>query len=224
MFDYLPGTGAGATPGYSPVMSFPPGTPILLRELWDGRVWSVRPLTVVKDEPDERMLFFPNVLDMKAPASLRTGEFLRLPSEPWELRDQRWEGYRILSFAWPDVAHAVLAFWEDATDRFTGWYVNMEAPLRRTPFGFDTTEEFLDIVVSADLETWSWKDEDELAEAVELGLITQERAAAIREEGERALERLAKRERPFDEDWRDWRPDPAWPVPRVPEDPEVLSA
>ena len=201
---------------------FRPGDAVVLRELWDRRVWSVRPLTVVKDEPDELMLYFWPTLRMKAPASARTGEFLRLPTEPWELTDQLWEGYRILSFAWPGVAHAVLGFWEDASDTFTGWYVNMEQPLRRTPFGFDTSEDFLDIVITADLETWTWKDEDELAEAVQLGLVTSDRASELRAEGERALERLRRRERPFDDDWSGWRPDPSWRPPAIPDDPALL--
>src|SRR5436305_5710 len=144
---------------------------------------------------------------MKAAASLRTGEYLRMPTGPWKLRDQRWDRYRVLSFAWPDVSHAVLGFWEDATDRFVGWYVNLQAPLRRTVFGFDTVDHFLDVVISPDLETWAWKDEDELAEAERLGLISPGDVVSIRAEGERALERLERRGAPFDRDWSAWRPD-----------------
>jgi predicted RNA-binding protein associated with RNAse of E/G family len=199
-----------------------PGDAVVLRELWDGKVWSVRPLTVVKDDPDEVMLYFWPDLHMKAPVSTHTGEFLRLPTEPWKLRDQHWRGARTLSFAWPGIAHAVLGFWDDATDRFTGWYVNMETPLRRRSFGFDSTEDFLDIVISPDLEAWSWKDEDELEEAVRRGLVTEERGQELRAEGERALERLRRRDRPFDRDWSDWRPDPTWSRPTIPDDPEVL--
>ena len=117
-------------------MRFEAGDGIVLREIWDGNVFAARPVTVVKDEPDETSVYVWPGLAMKAAASLRTGEYLRMPTELWELRDQRWDRYRVLSFAWPDVSHAVLGFWEDATDRFVGWYVNLQAPLRRTVFGF----------------------------------------------------------------------------------------
>jgi hypothetical protein len=52
-----------------------------------------------------------------------------------------------------------------------------------------------------------WKDEDEPAEAVEIGLITAEQAAEFRAEGERALEWLLSRRPPYDRDWLSWRPD-----------------
>jgi hypothetical protein len=55
------------------------------------------------------------------------------------------------------------------------------------------------------------KDEDELAEQVELGCFTAEEAAAARAEGERVLA-----EWPFPTGWEDWRPDPSWPVPELP--------
>jgi predicted RNA-binding protein associated with RNAse of E/G family len=202
---------------------FRQGDPIVLRDLWDGRVWSARPMTVVKDEPGETVLFVWSPLVMMAAASERTGEFLRLPSEPWELREQRWDRYRVLSFAWPDVAHAVLGFWEHVADRFAGWYVNLQTPLQRTAFGFDTTDHFLDLVISPDLETWAWKDEDELAEAERIGLISPGDVVSIRAEGERALERLEQRRPPFDRDWSAWRPDPSWIEPKVPDDPRILE-
>jgi predicted RNA-binding protein associated with RNAse of E/G family len=202
---------------------FDPGDPIVLRDLWDGRVWSARPMTMVKDEPDETVLFVWSPLVMVAAASERTGEFLRVPSETWELREQRWDRYRALSFAWPETAHAVLGFWEHPTDRFAGWYVNVQTPLQRTPFGFDTTDHFLDIVISSDLETWAWKDEDELAEAERIGLISPGDVVSIRAEGERALERLEQHRAPFDRYWSEWRPDPSWIEPKVPDDPRILE-
>ena len=204
-------------------MRFEAGDGIVLREIWDGNVFAARPVTVVKDEPDETSVYVWPRLAMKAAASLRTGEYLRMPTGPWKLRDQRWDRYRVLSFAWPDVSHAVLGFWEDATDRFVGWYVNLQAPLRRTVFGFDTVDHFLDVVISPDLETWAWKDEDELAEAERLGLISPGDVVSIRAEGERALERLERRGAPFDRDWSAWRPDPNWVRPELPDDARILE-
>jgi uncharacterized protein len=64
--------------------------------------------------------------------------------------------------------------------------------------------------------TWHWKDEDHLAEAVEVGLFTFEQARAIRAEGERVIERVEAWTAPFDDGWESWRPDPEWPLPAIP--------
>jgi len=61
--------------------------------------------------------------------------------------------------------------------------------------------------------SWRWKDEDELAVAVEVGFFTAEQAASFRAEGERVIA-----EWPFATGWEDWQPDPSWPVPSLPAD------
>ena len=92
--------------------------------------------------------------------------------------------------------------------QFEHWYVNFEQPLRRTPIGYDTFDHKLDLIVMPD-GTYRWKDEDELEQAAALGIVD---AAAVRAEAERVLE-----EWPFPTGWEDWRPDPAWPIPQLPE-------
>ena len=74
----------------------------------------------------------------------------------------------------------------------------------------------LDIVVSPDRSEWRWEDEDEVLKAVELGLMSPERAGELRAEGERALEKLLAHKPPFERDWDAWRPDEAWPTPKLP--------
>ena len=56
-------------------------------------------------------------------------------------------------------------------------------------------DQLLDVVIDPDL-SWRWKDEDELREAVELGLMSEGRADAVRREAERAIERLEARQCP----------------------------
>ena len=70
-------------------------------------------------------------------------------------------------------------------------------------------------MVSRDLR-WRWKDEDELAGAVRLGIYSREQAAAIRAEGERVIEAIEDRRPPFDGRWEGWRPDPACGIPTAP--------
>ena len=80
----------------------------------------------------------------------------------------------------------------------------------------DTTDQALDLLVFPG-GGWRWKDEDELEEAVELGIWTPEEAADIRAEGERALA-----EAPWPTGWEDWRPPADWgPLP-LPEDWHVV--
>ncbi|MEW6059370.1 MAG: DUF402 domain-containing protein [Actinomycetota bacterium] len=194
-----------------------PGETVALREIWHGRIWSARPAIMVQDTEPERRFFVRAGMSWMCPRR-PDGTWLRLPeSNPdreWTLAPRDWDT-NALSFAWPDVAHAVIVFWTaDWTPR--GWYVNLQEPLRPSPTGFDYMDHALDIVVTPDVSGWSWKDEDELAEAVATGVYSGADARRFREEGERAIERLVERRTPFDRDWTTWRPDPSWPVPELP--------
>ena len=77
-------------------------------------------------------------------------------------------------------------------------------------------DQLLDVVIDPDL-SWRWKDEDELREAIELGLMSQGGAEAVRREAERAIERLEARQPPFCDGWETWQPDPTWPLPTLPD-------
>ena len=70
---------------------------------------------------------------------------------------------------------------------------------------------------------WTWKDQDELAEAVRRGIWSGEQAASFRLEGEVAVHRVIGGNPPFDRDWPIWRPDPRWPVPTMPEGWDVVT-
>ncbi|MGH2499154.1 MAG: hypothetical protein ACRDF0_03565 [Candidatus Limnocylindria bacterium] len=90
-------------------------------------------------------------------------------------------------------------------------------PWRRTPIGFGSLDLVLDAVVAPDRSSWYWKDEDELAWAVEQGRYTVDEVAAMRTEGERAVSRILAGSAPFDGSWESWRPDPAWHVSVLPD-------
>jgi len=193
--------------------SFRPGEPVVLRELWRGRIWAARALTVVRDEEDGRMFHLPP--GAPAFAAAREGRLLREPAEDWELVERPWDHGPVLSFAWPDVAHAVLRLTRRGAAPWC-WYVQLEDPLRRTTVGFDTVDHLLDAIVELD-GTWRWKDEEALEAAVARGDFTPGQAAGFRAEGERGVARILDREPPFDRDWWSWRPDPAWPAPELPD-------
>jgi hypothetical protein len=186
-----------------------PGEAVVVREVWHDRVFAARPALVVQDQPEQTMLLVPGGVACGVPIGEDAAE-LRLPDRPWTLEIRERGPNPILSFAWPDTPYAVLRW---TTEEGTPvWYVNLQDPLRRTAFGFDTVDHALDVVVGLD-GTWAWKDEDELADAVEHGLFTTDAAETFHADGERAVARILDREPPFDHDWRSWRADPAWPMP-----------
>lgn len=129
---------------------------------------------------------------------------------PWEPLDSSWWGDGVLIIGRRGRAHAIWLFRSD--DDFAGWYVNLEDPWRPWRLGFDTEDHTLDLWIDAD-GSWRWKDEDELAVALDVGFYTAEEAQAFRAEGEAVLA-----EWPFPTGWEEWRPDPAWPLPALPPD------
>ena len=197
------------------------GDPILFRWLPQGRVSRIWPMTVVEDSPELVALFIragtPTKVRVRpdgAPLDHSVPYAERFHS-PWRLGDGHWHGNDMLMLTRPDAAHAFWAFY--ATGGELAWYVNLQAPLRRTGIGFDSEDHVLDITVGPDL-SWSWKDEDELEEAIRVGRFTAEQAGEIRREGERAVAAIEARAWPLDAGWEAWRPDPAWPAPTLPAD------
>jgi hypothetical protein len=203
------------------------GEPVLLRYVHDRRVSRIVPATVVLDAPSGTGLYLRAGTPTRVRASLdgvpidRSLPYADRFGGAWALGDDRWSGNHTLVLAPARAAHAFFAFWSDDWD-FHGWYVNLQEPLRRSQFGFDTADNVLDLVVAADLSSWRWKDEDELREAVRLGRFSEAEAEELYREGERAIARVEGREWPFDREWASWRPDPAWPVPAL--DPAAETA
>jgi hypothetical protein len=191
---------------------FAAGTPVALREVWHGSVWTARPAVVVEDGPEQVVLYIPAGTRWFAP--VRDGRRLKLQRPDYELAELRNDLRPVLSFAWPDTYAAVLLpFRPDWSP--VHWYVNLEDPLRRSEIGFDTLDHKLDVILELD-GSWRWKDEDEFAEAIGLGLIDAAEEPVLRAAAGDAMRRITGREPPFDRDWTTWRPDPSWPVPELP--------
>jgi hypothetical protein len=100
----------------------------------------------------------------------------------------------------------------DAAHALSGWYVNLEEPQVLGDRTITTSDHVLDIWVPAETGEPEWKDEHELAAAVEQGVVTADQAAAIRAEGERVWA-----ERPWPTRWDDWLPPPEWTRPELPD-------
>jgi hypothetical protein len=128
------------------------------------------------------------------------------------LIDGIWTWSNRLLICPPDRAYCVHVIWSDPDWEFQGWYVNLQSPLERFDAGIESEDLFLDIVVNPD-RSWRWKDEDELAEAVLIGRLSEEQASDIRGEGERVALMIDAGAWPFTSEVAMWRPDPEWPIP-----------
>jgi predicted RNA-binding protein associated with RNAse of E/G family len=130
-----------------------------------------------------------------------------------------WQWNRVVWMMPWSEAHSIGHFWNAATGEFRGWYINLQSPLQRSAYGFDSLDHVLDVVVEPGGD-WHWKDEDELVQAVELGIFSTAEAAAIRAEGERVIANLPAR---LPTGWETWQPDPTWPALTLPPDIEPTT-
>lgn len=130
------------------------------------------------------------------------------------LVSQTWTGKNVLIMTPMGGHYAIHARWRSDWT-FMGWYVNLQKPTVVRPDRWITEDQFLDIVVHTD-RSWSWKDEDELTEAVRIGRLSSAEAASIRTIGESLIPRIEGADWPFRSDIVTWRPDPTWPVPVIP--------
>ena len=195
----------------SPSLSAP--RTVVWRHFYKGRLrWAIPNLLV--EETSERVvtLLVPGTVS-KAPTSYGKIGYVQQLLEGCEVGDFVWHTRRSLMIAPLDAAHTLSLHWDHASGTFLGWYVNLQEPPRPTPIGFDTLDQMLDIWIEPD-GTWRWKDWDELVEAEQVGIFTHAEAEAIRAEGRRVIDSLDSL---LPTGWETWRPDPAWPLPALPD-------
>lgn len=93
----------------------------------------------------------------------------------------------IVWFTFPDAWHDVGRF-HRSDGTFTGWYANVLTPVEGIAGReWRTTDLFLDVWLPADAGTARILDEDELAEAVVRGWVTEDTARIARLEAERLV-------------------------------------
>ena len=129
--------------------------------------------------------------------------------------DTDWEQTHVLRFERAGARHSIEIYWDTDWSQL-GWYVNLQTPVVFNGSCVDTTDQALDVTVKPD-GAWAWKDEDELQEAVELGIWTPDEAVEIRAEGERVIAAT-----PWPTGWESWRPPPEWGPLGLPRDWHVV--
>jgi hypothetical protein len=170
---------------------FKPGQTVLIREIWQRKVWTARPMILIQDIVELIALYwFPGTLWKRA-RNKQGGNVSVIDCKQgnWELHDVILEGGGTLRLSIPGAFYSVLLL-RNTDGTINRWYINLENPLTRTNGGYDYLDKFLDIIVEPDLKTWHWKDEDEFHEAQDLGLISPQEAKMFRDEGLKALKLL----------------------------------
>ena len=193
------------------------GDVIVFRGVGQKGIWYALPVFVVQDMPNLIALYWPAGTQGKwrmKPSGAKVTPYDALLT-PMEIIDRTWDKTDVLMLIKPGAAHAIYLMWEEGWKNLLCWYVNLQDPIRRTPIGFDTGDHLLDIVFSPDKSSWQWKDEDQLKEAVALGLFTEAEALAIRIEGERVINLINENQTPFCDSWEKWSPPVHWNVPKL---------
>ncbi|MPZ48826.1 MAG: DUF402 domain-containing protein [Dehalococcoidia bacterium] len=200
-----------------------PGDTIVVQDVWRGRLWTARPMTVVVDDGQHLALWSPKGTVWKGsttpPSRPRPEERLErilqcLDLCDWILQDRSLE----MDLMWllePDIGYSVTLNWT-GSGQPGSWYVNLQEPFERSHQGIRTMDLMLDVIVRRD-GTWSWKDEEEFEAAVERGLLSSGKAAWLRDQAMQAIANVTSQETMFTQPWLGWRPDPAWGIPVLPE-------
>jgi protein associated with RNAse G/E len=177
-------------------------------------VYWAYPTIVVQDTSDLIALYLPagalgkDVLKKPTPQELMMDEVSQIVDYEWNQTD-------VLMLIVPGESFSIYAMWDTESKVLVCWYINLQEPIRHTSIGFDTMDHMLDIVVSPDLSSWKWKDDDEFAEAERIGFYTPQAAAQIRHTGEKAADQLLSERRSFYQKWETWQPPPGWEIPQL---------
>jgi hypothetical protein len=193
----------------------PPEPPrsILLRDVRNGRIESAIPQWLLEKTAAGIVTCIVPGFVAKKWTLYGQKDWTRRIADDWSMMDYTWQTRRIVTLTSFGASYSLGVHWEHATNRFLGWYVNLQEPLRETPFGFDTMDQTLDVWVEPN-RMWEWKDWDELAEIEHLGVFSLAEAEAIRARGRRVIDSL---DTLLPTGWEGWTPDPTWLLPTLPE-------
>jgi len=125
-----------------------------------------------------------------------------------------WTGFDVLRIAPAGRRWSAWAFFTACTGGFAGWYVNFEDQHVRTACDLFTRDRILDLEVGPDGSV-ARKDEDELALAVEQGLLDAATAAETEADVAEVEDILHAWGEPFCDGWEQFRPDPTWGIPAL---------
>ncbi len=199
---------------------FQPGDTAVLRNVRSGWVPWIAPVRVVQDSGDFVALFLDIGTRYRRPADTGghpTRDYINASTSV----EATWTDHRALHLIRGGESHSTVAMW-DAAGKFVCWYVNFQEPFTRTDLGFDTLDLTLDLVIQPDRIGWHWKDEDEFESGITAGWYTRSQLEHLKAYGLSIGESARAGESPFSDGWEQWRPDPGWTIPTLPEGWEVV--
>ena len=206
------------------------GDNILLRGVYNGHATYVKSVRVVKDTPEETVLLIwpgaecavPNGYIHHAHDTAQWDRWAETLANTMNLENFIWHTNRFLILLEPEKFYASIYIWEAATDEFLCYYINFQLPYRRSRLGFDTLDLDLDLVIEPTYQ-WQWKDVDEYEHGIRSGGIKLEWVTEIEHAKKEVFARLENREYPLNADWLNWRPNPNWSAPSLPENWDVID-
>lgn len=187
------------------------GDPVLLRSIYGGRVRFAMPHRFAGMWDERYALYCQPGNASRGIMRRADGTYLDDWAGDKAPEDGTWQRGPVLRFMRPGERHAIEVLWSTGWEQ-RGWYLNLQAPLVVHGTFFDTSDLVLDVRVQPD-GTWEWKDEDELVEAIALGMLDEAEVGALRAEAEQVIAA-----RPWPTGWEDWRPPPGWAPLPIPAD------
>lgn len=174
------------------------GDEVVWRSRPTGKVGFVCATRVLFDDPVAIALYQPTGSTVMRRCGDRGGPGGRLLLE-WNGKHRRetWQREPTLRLHPAGQHYSVIRTWDAARSSYRGWYVNLEQDWRRTPIGFDSRDDILDLILADDLGDAELKDDDELTAAVTVGRLHSEDAEEIRARAERVVKRAFERGWPF---------------------------
>ena len=149
----------------------------------------------------------------EGPSDIHARTIANLDLRDWVMGEHRWD----VSSLWivrPGDWHSIWVSWRPDGSHL-GWYINLQAPMRRNPVGFEAMDMMLDVVAEPDL-SWEWKDREEFDEIARRRIFDPVTADRVMTEALAVVDDLNNRRPPFCEPWPSWRPDPSWSHPSLP--------
>lgn len=134
----------------------------------------------------------------------------------WKLAKYIWHTNRLLLILEPGKCYSTILFWNHETNEFLCYYINFQIPFQRRYDNVDTLDLELDLIINPDGRT-KWKDEEDYLLAIDRGLISSKWMNGIEDTKQEIFERIEEQKYPFDGSWLNWRPDPSWEAPKLPE-------
>lgn len=201
------------------------GSTLVAEDRWHDLLWSAMPQRVISSTPTALVTYAPTGVTAARASNRGLPGTEKLTRDQRKLQALRTNQARVvevdeapdrLFFYRPDRWARVSLGWDHATGDFTSWYVNFELPATPTPIGIATMDLVIDIWINPD-RTWEWKDRDDFQSVIDDRTLDPGIQDRINSEADQLLHELQSRTGPFADSWLEFRPDPEWPTPTLPE-------